>query len=172
MKRVQLLFLFALLISIRSLGQATFEVPHDVQLNAKEDYTKYETDIINAANWLEETDFDKELNKRKEVGKFFMTWLLGSPTVSVDMNTEVMNLFEDNPKLMTIYFSSAARYILQNKGSATKFNTVKSALVSVIKVYNKQIGISKAKALKKLIAANDSNKLDEYIINEMKVAKN
>jgi hypothetical protein len=101
-----------------------------------------------------------------------MTWLLGSPTVSVEMNNQVMNLFEDNPRLMTIYFSSATRYVLQNKGSATKFNTVKAALVSVIKVYNKQIGISKTKALKNLLSANDNNKLDEYTVNEMKVTQN
>ena len=171
-KQTLLLFLFLVFSTIYSFGQTTFNVPTDVRLATKEDYSKYEPDIINAANWLEEADFDKEEDKRKEVSKFLMTWLLGSPNVSVDVNTQVMNLVEGNPKLMTIYFAGAARYIIQNKESATKFNTVKSALLSVIKVYNKQINISKTKALKKLIAANGNNKLNEYVINEMKVVQN
>jgi hypothetical protein len=50
--------LLSLFIGITSLNkvnaQKYFEVPQSVELKAKEDYTKYENAIIEAAKWLEE----------------------------------------------------------------------------------------------------------------------
>jgi len=169
MNKFYLLLLSSLLVLSPCFGQNTFEVPKNAELKAKEDYAKYEADIIQATKWIEETDFDKESDKRKEVGRFLMLWLMGSPNVSIELNNQVLNLTEDNFNLLTVYFAGGTRYALENKESATKFNIVKACLTSVVKAYKKDIAVKKTKVLKKLVAAFDDNKLDDYIVNEMKV---
>ena len=74
---IVLLLLFASNIS----AQVKYEIPADVQLNVKEDYAKYENDIIAATNWLETNSLDSEPEKRKLVSAFVMKWIMGSPSV-------------------------------------------------------------------------------------------
>ena len=70
------LFLSTFILTVLSFAdisaQTSFEVPPDVQLNVREDYAKYEPDIIAASKWLETNDLDKEAAKRKEVSAFVM----------------------------------------------------------------------------------------------------
>jgi hypothetical protein len=165
-------FLFCLLFLLTSIlsahAQTRFEVPQDVQLNAKDDYAKYEPAIIDAAKWLEETDLDKEADKRKEVSSFVLKWISGSPDVDVELTEKLAKIYGKNFQLLTIYLASYARYFLENKNTATRFSATKAALTSMMNVYKKGIGISKSKEMEKLIKLTDSNKLDDYINENFK----
>ncbi len=74
---IVLLLLFASNIS----AQVKYEIPADVQLNVKEDYAKYENDIIAATNWLETNSLDSEPEKRKLVSAFVMKWIMGQSII-------------------------------------------------------------------------------------------
>jgi len=155
--------LFFVLATISVNAQSSFEVPQNVQLNSKEDYAKYETAIIDAAKWLEETDLDKEMDKRKEVNSFVLQWISGSPTVTVDITKKLSKIYDKNIQLLAIYLASYARNFLENKNAATKFSAVKAGLISMMNVYEKQIDISRSKEMEKLIELTKDNKLDNYI---------
>lgn len=153
-----------LLLSYTDISaQTKFEVPADVQLNVKEDYAKYESDIIAAANWLETNPLDRETEKRKEVSAFVLKWIMGSPTVNVSLTEQIQKLYGKNASLLVIYMGSYTRHFLENKTTATVFSGTKAGLISMMNVYKKDIDISKSKEMEKLIKLTDENKLDEYI---------
>jgi len=163
-------FSFALLLALSftastTFAQTSFEVP-DAVLNTKEDYAKHEADVIAAAKWLEETDLDKERDKRTQVGAFVVKWILGSPTVHVEMNRPLLNLIGKNDALLTIYMASYARHTLENKG-ADKFASNKAALQSLINVYKKGISIKESKEMEKISKMSDED-LEKYIASKFK----
>lgn len=164
--------LCCLVIALTSIltvqGQTNFEVPQNVELKTNDDFTKYETAMIDAAKWLEETDLNKEEDKRKQVNFFVLQWISGSPTVSVEMNVELSKIYGKNVDLLGIYLASYTRNYLENKTTATKFSATKAGLISMMNVYKKGIKISKNKEMDKLIKLTADNKLDDYINEKFK----
>jgi hypothetical protein len=156
--------IFSLLcLALAAQGQASFEVPQNITLKTKDDYPKYEAAMIEAAKWLEATDLDKETDKRQQVNTFVIQWLSGSPNVSVAISEQLGKIYGNNPQLLAIYLASYARYYLENKGTANPSAATKAALVSMMKVYQKGLGITKSKEMEKLIKLTAEGKLEEYI---------
>lgn len=152
----------------RANSQVDFEVPYNVVLEAKEDYAKYEQDVIAAAKWLEETDLDKQKPKRKDINSFVLRWITGSPTVSMDLNEGIMKIYGENVQLLGIYIASYCRHFLENKDSATKMTGTRAGIISMMNVYKKKIDISRSKEMEKVIKAYDEGKLDDYISSKIK----
>jgi hypothetical protein len=151
--------------------QTSFEVPQNLVLNAKEDYSKYERDVINAAKWLEETDLDKKTDKRQQVNDFLAKWIAGSPTVTVSLDELVTRIVDRNPQLLFIYIASYSRSVLLNKASPNTLLAVKDGVLSVIKVYKKGIGVTRNRQLEKLAKMDQDSQVEDYILNAMKVQK-
>ncbi|MBS1915998.1 MAG: hypothetical protein JST87_06945 [Bacteroidetes bacterium] len=149
-------------------AQTKFEVPKNIELKAKEDYAKYEPAIVDAAKWLEETDLDKEKNKRKEVNAFVLEWISGSPTVTVDINENLAKIYGKNTQLLGVYLASYSRNFIENKNSANKFSAIRAGLISMMNVYKKGIDVSRSKELENLIKLDEENKLDDYINGNFK----
>jgi hypothetical protein len=159
--------LLILLLSLASVftvqGQTTFEVPQNVELKTNDDFSKYESTIIEAAKWLEATDLDKEHDKRMQVNAFVIRWISGSPTITVEITEQLGKLYGKNEQLLGIYLASYTRNFLENKNTATKFSAIKAGILSMMNVYKKGFDISKSKEMDKLIKLTNNNKLDDYI---------
>ena len=171
MKKITRLLSILMLILVFSKNisaQTKFNVPANYQLVVKEDYAKYEADIITAAKWLEEIDLDRDEDKRKEVSSFVMKWIIGSPSVSVELSEKIMDLYKKNDKILINYMAAYSAYWLQNKSAATKPGGVKAGLTSMMNVYKKDINIKKNKEMDKLIKTTGEGKLDEYIAENFK----
>ncbi|MFN4314320.1 MAG: hypothetical protein ACK4E0_08510 [Chitinophagaceae bacterium] len=160
---LSLLFSFFCVTGLHA--QNNFELPSNVVLEAKEDYAKYETAMVDAAKWLEETDLGKEPDKRQEVNAFVLQWVSGSPTVSVEINEHLSKIYGKNIQLIGVYLASYCRHYIENKGTATKASATKAALTSMMNVYKKGIAIKKSKEMDKLIKQAEEGKLDEYVAN-------
>ncbi|MES1222362.1 MAG: hypothetical protein ABUT20_43110 [Bacteroidota bacterium] len=171
MLKTKRLLLCAALISsglTSTYAQSKFEVPQNAELKVKEDYVKYEPVMVDAAKWLEETDLDKEKDKRKQVNAFVLQWITGSPTVTVDLSERLAKLYGKNSELLAVYIASYAREFIENKTTATKFTAIRAGLVSMMNVYKKGIDISRSKELENLIRLTGENKLDDYINGNFK----
>jgi len=151
--------------------RTSFEVPQNLVLNAKEDYSKYEADIIKAAKWLEETDLDKETDKRQQVDDFLAKWIAGSPTVTVSLDELVTKIIDRNPQLLYIYIASYSRSVLLNKESPNTLLAVKDGVLSVLKVYKKGIGVVRNRQLERLAKMDQDSQIEDYILNAMKLQK-
>jgi len=149
-------------------AQTNPDIPQNVELKSKEDYAKYETTIIKAAKWLEETDLNKEPGKRQQVNSFVIQWISGSPDITVDLTEQLGKVYGKNPQLLALYMAAYAGNFIENKDSATKFTATKAGLISIMNVYKKGIEITKSKEMDKLISLTSDNKLDDYIRNKFK----
>jgi hypothetical protein len=170
--RKQKLLLFCLAFALTGVttvrAQAGFEVPQNVVLKNKADYAKYEQAIVSAAKWLEETDLNKEPEKRQTVNAFVLHWISGSPIITVDINERLAKIYGKNLQLLAIYLASYARNYIENKTTATKFSATKAGLLSMMNVYKKGINIDKSREMNKLIKLEAENKLDDYINDNFK----
>ena len=144
-------------------AQSNFEVPQNAVLKTEADFAKYEPAMIAAAKWLEETDLDKEQEKRQQTNAFVLEWISGSSTISVEINEQLGKIYGKNVQLLGLYLASYASNFIENKGTATKFTATKAGLASMMNVYKKGIDISKSKEMEKLIKLAAGNKLDDYI---------
>lgn len=167
MKKIILVISLFILIPFGTMAQTEFNLPENIELNKKSDYSKYENEVIQAAKWLEETDLDKEVEKRKQIQTFVVKWVSGSPDITLEINAGLMDLFNDSGELMALYFASYSRYLLENK-EATASSATKAGIISMINVYKKGIGVKKNSEMKRAIKFNDQNKLEDYIAQNLK----
>jgi hypothetical protein len=158
--------MFSTLTSL--FGQKDFEVPKSIELKTKEDFAKYENDIVEAAKWLEATDLNKEKEKHQEVNAFVIQWISGSPDISINITSKLGDIYGENPPLLLLYMASYARHFIENKNTATKQSGIKAGILSIINTYKKGIEIKKSNEMDKVIKLTAKNKLDEYIKDNFK----
>ena len=163
-----LLITLSLLVNKVSSAQE-FNVPTDYQFNSKEDYAKYEKDIIDAANWLLATPLNEQLNKRKEVSAFVVKWINGSPTVNVELNPTIMGFEKKNNGMLVLFMASCAKFVLENNYSTDMRAKHRAALRDLIKVYKQGKGIEKDKKMEKLIKSDEKGKIDQWLAENLKI---
>jgi hypothetical protein len=146
-----------------TLSAQEFEVPVNVTLIAKEDYMRYEQDIIKAAKWLEATPIGQEETKRVRVNAFVLEWITGSPSVTVVIQPIAGKLTEKNPHLLMVFMASYTRWALENNYSKDELKGYQFAVRSVINTYNLDGVIKKNRTLQKAAEAEKSGKLDEWV---------
>ena len=169
MKRTKLFLLANLiLVSTFVLGQ-NFEVPANYQFNTKDDYSRYEKDIIDATKWLQSTPFNEQKEKRQEVSAFVIKWINGSPTGNVEINPTIMNFEEKNQGMLALYMAGSAKYVLENNYSKDMRAKHKAALKGMIAVYKSGKGIKKDRKMEKLIKSDEDGKLDEWLAENLKI---
>ena len=169
MKITRLVFFSSLLLIGKTIYCQSFEVPDNYQFNSKEDYSKYEKDIIDAAKWLKDTPFNEQEDKRKEVSAFVVKWINGSPTVNVEINPTIMDFEKKNKGMLVLYMAASARYVLENNYSKDMRAKHKAALNDMMSVYKSGKGINKDKKIEKLIKSEEDGKLDEWLSENLKI---
>jgi len=161
-------FLSGFLIFEQAAGQSKFELPKNIELKTKEDYTKYEHAVVSAEQWMEETDLDQQTEKRQAINQFIVQWVSGSPTVTISLDESLAQLTEKNPDLLALYLASYSKYIIEHKSDPSNFNAARAALTSISKVYRKGIDVYRNKKLEGL---KDSTQIEEYIVRTLKITK-
>ena len=144
-----------------------FEIPN-YTLEAKDDYAKFEKDVITAANWLVAVPLNEQTSKRQQVSAFVLKWVNGSPTVNVEINPTIMDFEQKNAGMLIIYMAQSAKYVLENNYSKDMRAKHKAALAAMMSVYKSGKGIKKDKKMDKLIKADEEGKLDEWMDKNMK----
>ena len=166
MKKLVFALLFAMASLLTANAQVKLEIPAEtVDLKTKEDFVKYESVVVNAAKWLELTPLNKQKAQRKELGIFTFKWVVNNPTLDVQLNERLSQIYGKNDELLIIYLANYARNIIENKEAATKFTATKAALTSIMNVYQKGVRITKTTEMDELIKLTKDNKLDEFVTN-------
>ncbi|WP_299124096.1 hypothetical protein [uncultured Winogradskyella sp.] len=152
-----------------SLSQE-FKIPNNVKLESAEDYKKYETDILNCINWLENTPVNQNSDKRTLANAFLMQWATGTPTVTIEMQAFQLDLTKKNPELLMIFLGGWIKYVIQNPSEKDNIESGNIAGInSIIKVYsaNKGDGLKKDKRIEKLIKM-DTSELQKWVADKLK----
>lgn len=159
--------LLALLIAFSSITISSnaqdFDVPSDITLEAKEDYAKYEKQVIAATDWLEATPVKKNDDKRKRVSAFIIQWISGSPTVNIELGSNSIKITDKNPDLLVMLMAGYSRYALQNEYEKDKQKCFTAAMKSVISLYSKGGDLKKNKLIEKAVNAEKEGKLSDWV---------
>lgn len=160
----------ALLISLNLQAQS-YEVPKDYVLKVAEDYKRYESDIIQAANWLKATPLDEQEEKRQDVSSFVMQWINGSPTVNVEITPLILNFEKQNPGMMVLYMAFCAQFVLEHQYSTDRPAKHLFALRNMVEVYKagKGVSIKKDKNLESFIKYDADGEALKWISKYLKI---
>ncbi|MFV0469550.1 MAG: hypothetical protein ACK5MK_11565 [Dysgonomonas sp.] len=162
MKKIMLVSLFCL-ASIATFGQ-NFEVPKNVTFETKEKYQTYEPQIKEAINWALNTPLSREPGKRRETYTFFMTWLTGTPNVSISIDTDKMTFWQTNPELLIPFMMGWTTYALDNGYSKDEIQGYKSGIEAIVAFYrNNMLLLKKDKNIEKYETLIKKGKLDDEL---------
>lgn len=157
------LLILILSVFTHLLFAQTFNIPKNVKFNSEEDYIKAEKEVLAAIDWLQETSVADQLNKRKAVNTYIMQWLTGSPTVSVEIGTEVMQ-FEDCADCLMAFLGGWTKYSLENNYSKDKSACKLAGVNQVIDLYTKnRKELGKIKGIEKWIKLKEKGKLEKQL---------
>jgi hypothetical protein len=168
MKIKPLLVCALLTIAGKSFSQE-YSVPVNYQLNSKDDYVKYEPNIVEAANWLVNTPLNEQKDKRKEVSAFVVQWTSGSPTVNIEITPVIMDFEKKNEGMLVIWMASSSKYVIENNHTTDVRAKQKAALHDMIKVYQSGKGIKKDKKMEALIKSDTEGNLDKWLEENLKM---
>lgn len=142
----------------------TYEVPKNYVLNTKEDYTKYEDDAIKTADWLQQTSWVEQSEKRKQAEEFLMNWIGSNSPITISYGTDgLMKYTGKNFELMIAYIGGFIKYSLQHKSDSGNTKCELAGIKAMIDKYNTDPGRVKDSAMEKLTKIDKENKLDEWL---------
>lgn len=145
-----------------------FSIPQNVQLHSKDDYIKYEKDIIATADWLQATPVGNDDATRKQANTFLMQWVTGSSTVNVNVNADFIGkLCDKNSDLLMMFIAGYTRNALQNNYDTSRFNGNMAGVKGVILLYKLGGKIQKNRFVLSAIHAMDEGKLEEWVRRNM-----
>jgi hypothetical protein len=154
-------------LAVTSLAIAqTYEVPKGYVLKTKEDYPKYEQDIINTVDWLQQTPWGEQDDKRKEANTFLIAWITGSPNISISIGTPLMKLVDKNKDLLVTFMGGYTKYALQHKDKQNNDLANAAGLRELIEKYQIEKTHVKDKNVEKLIQLDKDGKLDAWAATE------
>lgn len=159
---LSLLAILCIFSSFSQVAGQSFEVPANFSFQTKADYARYEPQIIEAVNWLENMPLNQEENKRKQVNIFLFKYIEGSPTVSIELQGYITDFTKKNPDLLIAFLGGWAKYKLQNPSVTDKLLLNTEGMKTILKIY-KLGGATKDKGLEKLVKFTSDQELQDWV---------
>lgn len=128
----------------------------------KEEFVESEEQVLATINWLETTPFDEQEDKREKQKALLLAWLTNSPTVTLELNADVLTFTKKNPDLIIIFMGGWTKYSLENNYSSDNIQGSLAGLKSVIKVY-KNLSLKKDKEVENLIELDNNGELENWV---------
>lgn len=168
MSRIFITLLVSVCIGTSAFSQ-TFEVPEKTKFEGRSEYAKYEPEVLACINWLENTPVNEEEEKRTKANTFFLIWISGSPTITIEINRIATSLSKKNADLLFTYMGGWTKYMINNPEDTKDMVKGNIAGVkSVLKVYEANLanGFKKNKKIEKLLQFSEEE-LEQWVKDEM-----
>lgn len=165
MKSITILLLLFACTLFSGLHAQSITVPN-YKFDKDEDFKKYEPQILECINWLNSQPMTVEPEKRKAAEKFILEWIIGTPDVSVELNTNTVNFSSSSANLIVYYFAGAAKYILDGGEKDNKVKITAAGLRNVIAIHTAN-KFKKDKSIEVLIKQEKNGNLDAWIKEQL-----
>jgi tetratricopeptide (TPR) repeat protein len=133
-------------------------------MEIKEDYVRYEEDIVDAVDWLIETPVNEDIITRANKNALVLKWISGCPYVSVELNEDIVPYIEECPECMMIFMGGWVKHAIRTKDYANTLQGSIEGTYAVIQFYNNnKTRIENIKSINKLIKLKSEGKLESYI---------
>ncbi len=168
MKKLIITSVFCAVVSLTVFGQndaPKYNVPEDYSFTLPEDYTAYEPQIKEAIDWYLWRSLAFDADKRQTAGAFFFKWLIGTPTVTVDIHPDIVNFSANNPELILPFAMGWTKFAIDNPThSKDPIKGSHAGIEAAVDYYNKNRGfLKKDENIEKYEKMIKKNKLENYI---------
>ena len=157
--------LFLLLFGVLKASAQSYDVPQDYHFKTTEDFAKYEPDVIKTADWMQQTPWTSQPQKREEATQFFLHWIKGTPAVTIKLTEALMNLSDRNPQLGFTYMAQFSKYALQHKDSFDLTQATMEALHGLMIKYQAEPTRKSDKDVEALIKLEKNGALLTWVTN-------
>ncbi len=162
MKKFSLiLFVFGAFLSFAQ-SELLSELP-----SSPSEFKASEKNVIASIEWLENTPINEQRKTRDFQNAALLAWITNSPTVTIELNGDILNFIKKNPDLLIIFMGGWTRYSLQNNYSKDVVPGTLAGLRSVIKVYKTGL-LKKDKSLQMYVDLEEKGELETYVKGVLK----
>lgn len=159
--------LAVLLCSFTTIQAQEFKVQNYV-LEKAEDYAKYEQDVVAATKWLIETPINTEADKRAKVNAFLLKWFEGTPSITFNINADIVTFIEESPESFMIYLAGWASYCIENNDYKNELQGNIRGIESVIAFYNaNKKTTGKIKTIERYKKLKKKGKLEKHLQSKL-----
>lgn len=162
-------FCFLLCLGFANLYAQDFQIPKDYNFDEPGGIKKYEKDILNCINWLDNTPYNEQVDKRKEAYTFLVMWISKTSDISIEINPNVVQFTDKNPDLMITFMGGWTR--LQMEDPKTKKNYLLgniAGLKNVIRFYQKnKSALTEDPGIEKLTQLQVKGGLEKWVEEQM-----
>lgn len=159
---INLIFTLTILANTVYAQDLLVDVP-----KTREDFIASEKNVVATIDWLENTPLNQEEEKRKDQNALLIRWITDSPTVSLEINADVIPFFKKTPELLPIFMGGWTRYAIQNNHSKDAVEGSIAGLRSAIKVYKTGL-LKKDKEMEKLVERDNNGELESWVKSKIK----
>lgn len=159
------------------LSAQTFEVPENYHLNVKTDYEFYEPVVVKCVDWLIATPIGQEQDKRKAASDFLLKWCMGTPTINVVIDENVVSLIMDKqvPDYVLLFMGGWVKAAIQSNAHDMATTSSKKSmdemltgnmggLEAVLAFYaNNQGQLPQNANIEKLLKMQQKGRLEKYV---------
>ncbi|MEK6152596.1 hypothetical protein WIW50_05025 [Flavobacteriaceae bacterium 3-367] len=154
-------FLFLTAYSSAQESQLLSEVPV-----TKEQFIASEKKVLGTIEWLENTPINEEKEKHKAQYALLVAWLTNSPTVTLELNANVLTFTNKNSELLVFFMAGWTKYALENNYSKDVFQGSLAGIRSAIKIYQTG-GLRKDKKMQKLVELEEQGGLEQWVSEQL-----
>jgi hypothetical protein len=165
MFKILISLVVSLCIGLSALAQ-TFEVPEKTKFEGRSEYAKYEPEVVACIDWLENTPVNEEEEKRTDANAFFLIWIAGSPTITIEINHIASSLSKKNADLLFTYMGGWTKHMINNpEDTKDKVKGNIAGVKSVLRVYEANLanGFKTNKKIEKLLLLSEEE-LENWVI--------
>lgn len=130
----------------------------------KEDYGTHQANVLKTIEWLKSTPLSHP--QRPQANAYLLKWAEGSPTVSITLQSYVMNLADKNPDFLMLWIGGWIEYALLQKEGYSKEEANYQAVKTVVDYYMAGHDAQKDARLEKLVKLQEKDKLKEWVAKQ------
>lgn len=162
MKKLKLMTALLLLFVGGNVMAQELEIPEDIKLETAADYEVTEALVLESIAWLQDNPVASNPTKRKELNRFLIKWISGSPSVTIELLSGLAPI--DCPECLISFMGGWTKYSLENDYSKNKIEGALAGAESSIAFYEKnKAELGKNSDIEKMIKQQKKGKLRKYV---------
>jgi hypothetical protein len=149
------LFILTFIFAINSNFAQNFQELADTKFSTTEDYKTSETNVLNCADYLLSTAYNKEDLNRVNAMQFIMNWMEGTPDYTFNIDKKVTTLTEGNDTLLSLYLAGISKVVIEQKEASLTPDQLYSKTEQLLVDYcaNRRNNVKPSVQIKQLIKA-------------------
>ena len=141
----------AFMFTITLVISQDFSTLKNYEFSDDSKYKSAEELVLNGANYLFNTPFDKNDLNRFQATAFILRWMEGTPDYTFNIDNKAVEITKGNDDLFGMYVAGMAKVVLENKAALPTDETIHNTVVQYLVDYtsNESNKMKPTRALKK-----------------------